>query len=85
VSTDPDLPVVVEEFAELHRSLDVNLARIEGRLALLAQRDGQIDKDLTDLTVRVSTLEHTRWPLPAVAALAAVGALTVAVWQALGH
>ncbi|GAA1362696.1 hypothetical protein [Streptomyces beijiangensis] len=85
MSSDPDLPVVVEEFAELHRSLDVGLAKIDGRLALLSQRDGQIDKDLTDLTVRISTLEHTRWPLPTVAVLAAVGALAVAVWQALGH
>ncbi|MEV0092920.1 hypothetical protein [Streptomyces sp. NPDC050738] len=85
MSTDPDLPVVVEEFAELHRSLDVGLARIDGRLALITQRDGQIDKDLTDLTARIATLEHTRWPLPAVAALTAVGALTVTVWQAVGH
>ncbi|WP_329114614.1 hypothetical protein [Streptomyces sp. NBC_01465] len=85
MSSDADLPLVVEEFAELHRNLDVGLAQIDGRLALLTQRDGQIDKDLTDLTARITTLEHTRWPLPAVAALTAVGALTVAVWQALGH
>jgi hypothetical protein len=30
-------------------------------------------------------LEHTRWPLPAVAALTAVGALVVTIWQAVGH
>ena len=42
-------------------------------------------KELDDLSTRVVALEHTRWPLPAVAAIAAVGALAVAVWQALGH
>jgi hypothetical protein len=85
VTTDPGHLVVVEEFAELRRSLDVGLARIDGQLALLAQRNDQIDRDLTDLAARVGALEHARWPLPAVAALTALGALAVAVWQALGH
>ncbi|MEU4496162.1 MULTISPECIES: hypothetical protein [unclassified Streptomyces] len=84
-TTDPDHLVVVEEFAELRRSLDVGLARIDGHLALLAQRNDQIDRDLTDLAARVGALEHTRWPLPAVAALTALGALAIAVWQTLGH
>jgi hypothetical protein len=85
VTTDPVHSVVVEECAELHRALDVGLARTEGRLALLAQRDDQTDKDLTDLAARVAALEHTRWPLPAVAALCSLGALAFAFWQALGH
>jgi hypothetical protein len=85
VTTDPVHSVVVEECAELRRSLDVGLARTDGRLALLSQRDDQIDKDLTDLAARVSALEHARWPLPAVAALCALGALAVTVWQALGR
>ncbi|MFI2371389.1 hypothetical protein [Streptomyces sp. NPDC018833] len=83
MSTDPDHLVVVEEFAELRRSIDVGLARIDGHLALLAQRSDQTDRELTDLAARVTALEHARWPLPAVAALTALGALAVAVWQAV--
>lgn len=84
MTTDPDHLTAVEEYAELRRSLDVGLARIDGHLALLAQRHDRIDRDLDDLAARVVTLEHTRWPLPAVAALTALGALAVAVWQAAG-
>ncbi|MGW1883645.1 hypothetical protein [Streptomyces sp. NPDC001970] len=84
MTTDPDHLTAVEEFAELRRSLDVGLARIDGQLALLAQRHDRIDRDLTDLATRVVAIEHAKWPLPAVAALTAVGALAVAVWQALG-
>ncbi|MFF8846046.1 hypothetical protein ACF08N_25580 [Streptomyces sp. NPDC015127] len=83
MSTDPDHLTAVEEFAELRRSIDVGLARIDGHLALLAQRGDQIDRELADLTARVGALEHARWPLPAVAALTALGALAVAVWQAV--
>ncbi|MFI1468014.1 hypothetical protein [Streptomyces wuyuanensis] len=84
MTTDPDHLAAVEEFAELRRSLDVGLARIDGHLALLAQRHDRVDRDLDELTARVVTLEHSRWPLPAVAALTALGALAVAVWQAAG-
>ncbi|MEU9010147.1 hypothetical protein AB0D12_10205 [Streptomyces sp. NPDC048479] len=85
MTNDPDHLVVVEEFAELRRSLDVGLARIDGHLALLAQRNGQIDRELTDLAARLGALEQSRWPLPAVAALTALGALAVTVWQAIGR
>ncbi|MFF4348375.1 hypothetical protein [Streptomyces sp. NPDC001530] len=85
MTADPEHPVVPGELAELRRSLEVGLTRIEGGLALLTQRDDQTAKDLDDLSARVVALEHTRWPLPTLAAVAAVGALAVAVWQALGH
>ncbi|MEI5099605.1 hypothetical protein RB200_14715 [Streptomyces sp. PmtG] len=85
MTTDPERLVVPEELAELRRSLDVGLARVDGQLALLTQRDAQHTKDQDDMSVRVTALEHTRWPLPALAALTAVGALAVAVWQAIGH
>ncbi|MFG3305669.1 hypothetical protein [Streptomyces wuyuanensis] len=84
MTTDPDHLAAVEEFAELRRSLDVGLARVDGHLALLAQRHDRVDRDLDELAARVVTLEHSRWPLPAVAALTALGALAVAVWQAAG-
>ncbi|MER6995877.1 hypothetical protein [Streptomyces sp. NPDC000410] len=85
MTTGPDHLAAVEELAEVRRSLDVGLARIDGHLALLAQRHDRIDRDLSDLATRVVALEHTKWPLPAVAALTALGALAVTVWQALGH
>lgn len=83
--TDPDYSVAVESHAELRRGLDVGLARTDGRLALLAQRNDQTDKDVDDLAARVAALENARWPLPAVAALCSVGALAVTVWQGIGH
>ncbi|WP_353941441.1 hypothetical protein ABII15_07270 [Streptomyces sp. HUAS MG91] len=85
MTTDPEHPVVSEEFAELRRVFEVGLTRIDGELALLAHRDDQNVKDQDDLNARITALEHTRWPLPTVAALTTVGALAIAVWQALGH
>jgi hypothetical protein len=85
VTADPEHPVVQGELAELRRRLDVAYARVEGGHALLSHRAEQTAKDLDDLSTRVVALEHTRWPLHAIAALTAVGALAVAVWQALGH
>lgn len=85
MTTDPEHSVVPEELAELRRAFEVGLTRIDGQLALLSHRDDQTAKDQDDLSARISALEHTRWPLPAVAALTAVGALVIGVWQALGH
>lgn len=85
MTADPEYRVVPEELAELRRSLDVGLARVDGQLALLTQHDEQSVKNQDELTTRIAALEHTRWPLPALLALTAVGALAVAVWQAIGH
>ncbi len=85
MTTEPEQSVVVDELAEVRRRLDVGLAHIEGRLAVQTLRDDQNDKDLADLVARVSALEHTRWPLPSVAALTALGALAVTLWQAIGR
>lgn len=85
MTADPEHPVVHGELAELRRRLDVAYARVEGGHALLSHRAEQTAKELHDLSARVVALEHTRWPLPAIAALTAVGALAVAVWQALGR
>ncbi|WP_079167961.1 hypothetical protein [Streptomyces colonosanans] len=81
----PEHPVIHGELAELRRRLDVGNAHVEGGLALLSHRAEETAKDLDDLSVRIVALEHTRWPLPAVAALTSVGALAVTIWQALGH
>ena len=85
MTADPEHPAVHGELAELRRRLDVAYARVEGGLALLSHRTEETAKELDDLHTRIITLEHARWPLPAVAALTAVGALVVTIYQALGH
>ena len=85
MTADPEHPVVSGELAELRRRLDVAYARVEGGLTLLTHRTEETAKELDELNTRIHTLEHTRWPLPAVAALTAVGALVLAIWQALGR
>ncbi|MFH9014414.1 hypothetical protein ACH4C6_23910 [Streptomyces sp. NPDC017943] len=85
MTVDPEHPVVQGELAELRRRLDVAYARVEGGLALLSHRTEETAKELDDLNTRIHSLEHARWPLPTVAALTAVGALVVTIWQALGR
>jgi hypothetical protein len=85
VTADPEHPVVQGELAELRRRLDVAYARVEGGLALLTHRTEETDKEVDDLSARIVALEHARWPLPAIAALTAVGALVATIWQALGR
>ncbi|MET7360328.1 hypothetical protein ABZS76_18005 [Streptomyces sp. NPDC005562] len=85
MTTDGESAVVPEELAELRRSLDVGLARVDGRLALLSQHDEQTSKNVETMEARVAALEHTRWPLPTIVALAAVASIVVAVWQAIGR
>ncbi|WP_155060106.1 hypothetical protein [Streptomyces blattellae] len=85
MTADPEHPVVSGELAELRRRLDVNYAHVAGDLALLTHRTEETAKELDELSTRINTLEHARWPLPAVAALTAVGALVVAIWQTVGH
>ncbi|GAB2855142.1 hypothetical protein GCM10027074_22670 [Streptomyces deserti] len=85
MTADPEHPVVHGELAELRRRLDVAYARVEGGLALLSHRTEETAKELDELNTRIVTLEHARWPLPSIAAITAVGALVVAIWQALGR
>ncbi|MFF4636776.1 hypothetical protein ACFY1G_13590 [Streptomyces olivaceus] len=85
MTADPEHSVVQGELAELRRRLDVAYARVEGGLALLSHRTEETAKELAELNARLTALEHARWPLPSVAVVTALGALAVAVWQALGH
>jgi hypothetical protein len=54
----PDGEVALE-LAALRRALEVRLARIDGQLALIAQRSDQIDKAVEELGDRVTALERT--------------------------
>ncbi|MFJ5262869.1 hypothetical protein ACIQAC_20625 [Streptomyces sp. NPDC088387] len=81
MTADPEHPVVHGELAELRRRLDVAYTRVEGGLALLSHRTEETAKELDELNSRIATLEHTRWPLPSIAVIAALGALVVTAWQ----
>ncbi|MCS0601899.1 hypothetical protein NX794_11860 [Streptomyces sp. LP11] len=83
MTADPQHPVVHGELAELRRRLDVSYVRVEGGIALLRHRTEETAKELDELNTRLASLEHARWPLPSLAALTALGALVVTVWQVL--
>ncbi|MGW8063378.1 hypothetical protein ACVV2G_14150 [Streptomyces ziwulingensis] len=85
MTADPEHFVAQGELAELRRRLDVAYARVEGGLALLSHRTEETTKELDELNTRLTALEHARWPLPSLAVVTAVGALVVAVWQAIGR
>ncbi|WP_043263582.1 hypothetical protein [Streptomyces sp. CT34] len=80
---EPDL--IAADLAELRRLLDVRTAKVDGQLALQAQRSEQTTRDADELQARVTRLESGRWPLPSVAALTGLAALVVTLWQATGH
>ncbi|MER7835794.1 hypothetical protein ABTY98_07735 [Streptomyces sp. NPDC096040] len=85
MATEQEHPVVQGELAELRRRLDVAYARVEGGLNLLSHRTKETAKELDDVNARLASLENARWPLPSIAALIALGALVVTVWQALAR
>ncbi|WHX19840.1 hypothetical protein QFW82_23715 [Streptomyces malaysiensis subsp. malaysiensis] len=79
--TPPEQQSVALELAELRRSVDVGLARIDGQLALMVQRSDQTDRRLEDHEGRLDALERGRWPLPAVAALTGLAALALTLYS----
>ncbi|MFI6447086.1 hypothetical protein [Kitasatospora sp. NPDC050543] len=88
---DPSVSVTLE-LAEIHRIVDVGFAQLEGQLALMLQRAVQSDEHVAELKAEVSglrqeveELQRGRWPLPAVGALTALAALTVALVQLLSR
>ncbi|MFJ9417529.1 MULTISPECIES: hypothetical protein [unclassified Streptomyces] len=85
MTAHPETDPVTADLAELRRCLDVRTARVDGHLALLAQRAEQCERDADELQARVTRLEGTRWPLPSLAALTGIAALAVTVWQATGR
>ncbi|GES33769.1 hypothetical protein AB0G60_29770 [Streptomyces angustmyceticus] len=85
MTAHPEPDLVTADLAELRRLLDVRTARVDGQLALLAQRSEQHARDADEVHTRVTRLEHTRWPLPSLAALTGLAALAVALWQVLGR
>ncbi|RLU85897.1 hypothetical protein CTZ27_26385 [Streptomyces griseocarneus] len=82
--TDPpthDPSVVALELERLRGTLETGFARVDGALALLVQRSDQSDRQLAELEDRVTDLERARWPLPSLAALVAVAAFLLSLWE----
>ncbi|GLF97537.1 hypothetical protein [Streptomyces yaizuensis] len=82
---DPRVPVTVAvELERLHGTLEARFARVDGALALLVQRSDQTDKQLADMESRLYSLERTRWPVAALAALTAGVGVILGVWDPAG-
>ncbi|MER7396052.1 hypothetical protein ABT381_11100 [Streptomyces sp. NPDC000151] len=83
MTAHPESDPVATDVAELRRCCDVRTARVDGQLALLAQRSEQYEREADELHSRLTRIEHGRWPLPSIVALTGIAALAVAVWQVL--
>lgn len=86
-----------QEVRDLSRKMD----RIETKLDAILGETSAIKDDVadhetrlraleampksSDIEPRVTVLERARWPMPTIAALTAVGALAVALYQALAR
>nr|WP_079170948.1 MULTISPECIES: hypothetical protein [unclassified Streptomyces] len=56
-----------------------------GALPLLVQRSDQTDRQLADHERRLDALERSRWPLPSLAAVTAVAALGLTLYELAGR
>lgn len=91
----PEASVAVE-LERLRGTMQTGFARVEGSLAVLVERSDRTERDLAqlrddtekdvaELRAEVEALKKSRWPLPSVAAVTAVCALGLTVWQSLGQ
>jgi septal ring factor EnvC (AmiA/AmiB activator) len=83
--TTPDPGVFISSaqmYQEL-RSLSDGVTRVETKLDGIAQGLTDVGKDVSDHETRIRALERSRWPLPSLAALVSLGALALALFQAL--
>ncbi|MGW0821847.1 hypothetical protein [Streptomyces sp. NPDC002845] len=94
--TPPEQHDVALGLERLNGTMEAGFARLDGRLDVLLQRTDRAeedvkqlredhDQDIADLRGEVEELKRNRWPVQAVTAVTAAGALGVAVWQAVGQ
>ncbi|MFC8584236.1 hypothetical protein ACFUGD_06725 [Streptomyces sp. NPDC057217] len=81
IPTPSDPAAVAVELEKLRGTMAEGFAKVDGSLALLVQRHDQTDRQLADHESRLDTLERSRWPLPSLAAVVAVGGLVLSLWQ----
>lgn len=79
--TPPESTSIERELAELRRAVDVGNATTQGQLALLVQRGDQTDRKMEDHEQRLDALERARWPLPSMAAVTALAALGLTLYE----
>lgn len=72
---------VAVELERLRGAVDTGFATLNGRLDTSLQRTTQVEKDVSELEIRVTALEKARWPLPSIAALVAVAGLVLSLIQ----
>lgn len=96
MTTTPDGGAVRITLDDIYRQLinltsrvDTALSRHERTEQLVAEHDAELRpltgaaERLTDHEIRLRSLERGRWPIPALTALTALGALAVAVLVAI--
>jgi len=59
------------------------VVRLTGRVDVLITQQEDANKDLQDHELRIRGLERNRWPLPALSALIALGALGISLLKYL--
>lgn len=83
---DTDVPAAVAlELERLRGTVEAGFTRVDGSLALVVQRNDQIEKQLDEHETRLDSLERARWPLASMTALAAVSGLALTVYQLTGQ
>lgn len=93
--TVPEASVAVE-LERLRGTMQTGFAEVKGSLAVLVERSDRTERDVAQLRedterdfsglrAEVEALKKSRWPLPSVAAVTAMIALGLAVWQALSQ
>ncbi|MDQ0601379.1 uncharacterized protein YhaN [Streptomyces canus] len=91
--TVPEMSVAVE-LEQLRGTVATNFAEVKGSLSVLVEQSNRnrqdlqqlredTNQDVIELRAEIESLKRGRWPLPSLAALTALGALAVALYQAL--
>lgn len=80
---DPGVYISNAQMYQEVRDLAKTVGRIESKVDSFLDEAKDIRSDVQDHELRIRTLERARWPLPSLAALTSLGALAVALFQAL--
>lgn len=59
------------------------VVRLTGRVDVLIEQQADIKHDIGDHESRIRNLERTKWPLPAVSVLIALGAVSISLLKYL--
>lgn len=79
--TPPESTQVAVELERLRGAVDTGFATLNGRLDVTLQRQTQSEADIAELRSDVEMLKRSRWPLPSLAAVCALGALALTLYE----